>query len=42
MKPLCNDKSREESFPVMWLVIPGSEAVARRESDDVNFITPVA
>ena len=25
MESLCNDISREESFPVMWLVIPEAE-----------------
>lgn len=36
MEPLCNDKSGEESLPVMWLLIPGSEAVASRGSNDVS------
>ena len=31
MESSCKDKSREESFTVMWLVVPGSEAECREE-----------
>lgn len=36
MKSSSNDLSREEPFPVKWLVIPDSEAELRRESDDIS------